>query len=86
MLLVLGLFTRAAAIGGAAFLLSVISTQPPWSYAAADTNYQIIVFCALAVIAAVGAGRWGGLDFFLGLCCSGCCRRTEPETAPAKTK
>jgi uncharacterized membrane protein YphA (DoxX/SURF4 family) len=83
-LLVLGLFTRVAAVGGAAFLLSVISTQPPWAYAAADTNYQVIVMLALLVIAAVGAGRWGGLDFFLGWCCSGCCRRTPAENPPAK--
>jgi uncharacterized membrane protein YphA (DoxX/SURF4 family) len=85
-LLVLGLLTRAAAVGGSVFLFSVISTQPPWEYAAADTNYQIIVLCALAVIAAVGAGRWGGLDYFLGLCCSGCCRRTSAETAATPTK
>lgn len=74
-LLVLGLFTRVAAIGGAIFLTSVIATQPPWIVAAADTNYQIVLLLGLLVCAAVGAGRWGGLDFFLGLACSKCCGR-----------
>jgi uncharacterized membrane protein YphA (DoxX/SURF4 family) len=74
-LLVLGLFTRVAALGGAAFLLSVIATQPPWIAAAADTNYQIVLLLGLLVCAAIGAGRWGGLDFFLGLLWNNCCGR-----------
>jgi uncharacterized membrane protein YphA (DoxX/SURF4 family) len=76
-LLVLGLFTRVAALGGAAFLLSVIATQPPWLAAAADTNYQIVLLLGLLVCAAIGAGRWGGLDFFLGLAWNSCCGKAR---------
>lgn len=78
-LLVLGLFTRVAALGGAAFLLSVIASQPPWIAAAEDTNYQIVLLLGLLVCAAIGAGRWGGLDFFVGLLCNRCCRSTAPQ-------
>ena len=64
-LLLAGLFTRFAAIVGAGFLLSVIATQPPWVAGAADTTYQIVEFLALLVLAAMAAGRVGGLDYFL---------------------
>jgi uncharacterized membrane protein YphA (DoxX/SURF4 family) len=82
-LLVLGLFTRIAALGGAAFLLSVIATQPPWIAAAADTNYQIVLLLGLLVCAAIGAGRWGGLDFFLGLAWSNCCKNAVSDQRSA---
>ena len=65
MLLVLGLFTRVAAIAGGAFLISVIASQPPFVPSASDVNYQIVLLLGLLVVAAVGAGRWGGLDFFV---------------------
>lgn len=64
-LLILGLFTRPAAIAAAAFLLSVILMQPPWADGAAPTYYQAVEMFALLVLAAVGAGRYAGLDFFL---------------------
>lgn len=65
--LLLGLFTRAAALVGAMFLLSVMATQPPW---VPDANtmvfyYQLVEFAALLFLAAVGAGRWAGLDFII---------------------
>ncbi len=86
-LLVLGLFTRVAAVAGAAFLLSVIASQPPLVIGASDTNYQIVLLLALLVLAAVGAGRWGGLDFFLGLCCRKCCgSRTTNTPATSITR
>ena len=72
-LLVLGLFTRVAAVAGSAFLLSVVASQPPFVPAATDTNYQIVLLLGLLVIAAVGAGRWGGLDFFVRWACAKCC-------------
>lgn len=62
--LLLGFFTRLASLAGAAFLLAVISTQPPWVAGAAPVYYQAVELVALLVLAAVGAGRWGGLDFF----------------------
>lgn len=64
-LLILGLFTRPAAIAAAGFLLSVILMQPPWVDGAVPTYYQAVEMFALLGLAAVGAGRYAGLDFFL---------------------
>jgi uncharacterized membrane protein YphA (DoxX/SURF4 family) len=64
-LLILGLFTRLAALGGIAFLLSVISTQPPW-VATANTQffyYQLVEVLALFVLFVFAAGQFGGLDY-----------------------
>jgi uncharacterized membrane protein YphA (DoxX/SURF4 family) len=65
--LIIGLFTRLAAVVGAGFLLSVMATQPPWAEGVLQTvklltAYQGIEFVALLVLAAIGAGRWAGLD------------------------
>lgn len=65
--LILGLFTRVASLGGACFLVSVIATQWPGAPGALPVYYQTIELLALLVLAAMGAGRFGGLDFFLGL-------------------
>ena len=62
--LILGLFTRLAALGGAAFLCSVIATQPPW-VPGAQTDYfwyQLVEVAAMLAIAVFGAGRWIGFD------------------------
>jgi uncharacterized membrane protein YphA (DoxX/SURF4 family) len=71
--LILGLFTPVAAIAGAMFLGAVISTQPPWVPGAESTIYQTIEMLALLALASIGAGRLGGLDFFLGGLCGRCC-------------
>jgi len=73
--LVLGLFTRLAALGGAAFMLFVILTQPSWPtiYPPAPAvvghalvvNKDFVEMVALLLVASSAAGRWGGLDFFL---------------------
>lgn len=63
-LLIIGLFTRLASAAGAAFLLSVIATQPPWIPGAQPTYLYAIELVALIVIFATLAGRMGGLDFF----------------------
>ena len=63
-LLIVGLFTRLASFCGAAFLLSVIATQPPWIPGTQPTYLYAIEFMALVVIFATVAGRMGGLDFF----------------------
>jgi uncharacterized membrane protein YphA (DoxX/SURF4 family) len=62
--LLLGFLTRLASLAGAVFLLGVIASQPPWLYDAAPTMDQLIELAGLLVLAATGAGRWLGLDFF----------------------
>ena len=75
--LILGLFTAPAALLGAAFLASVCLAQWPLSPGAAPTYYQAIEMLALFALAAIGAGRYFGLDFFF----SGwCCVRRSPRT------
>jgi len=65
--LLLGLFTRVAAIVGALFLLSVMASQPPWVPGAYTLvfYYQLVEFAALLFLAAIGAGQWAGLDFII---------------------
>jgi uncharacterized membrane protein YphA (DoxX/SURF4 family) len=65
--LILGLFTRVAAVVGAGFLLSIMSTQPPWVEEVLDTvklifAYQGIEVVAMFLLAFIGAGAWWGLD------------------------
>jgi uncharacterized membrane protein YphA (DoxX/SURF4 family) len=71
--LILGLFTRLSALAAAGFLASIIATQWPGYPGAAPTNYQQIEMVACLVIAATGAGRFAGLDYFLGLLWRRCC-------------
>jgi len=74
-LLVIGLFARPAAIAAALFLFSIVMTQFPGAEGAEPVYYQVIEMAALVVIAAVGAGRFAGLDFFLHFACARyCCR------------
>jgi uncharacterized membrane protein YphA (DoxX/SURF4 family) len=61
--LLLGFFTRLAAIVGALFLLMVIASQPPWLSESIPTMPQCIEFAGLLVLAGTGAGRWMGLDY-----------------------
>ena len=73
--LMLGLFTRLAALGGAAFMCFVVMTHPAWPTIyppdpaivghALLINKDLIEMVALLVIATTAAGRWGGLDFFV---------------------
>ncbi len=66
-LLVLGLFSRLACLAGIGFLLSVISTQPPW-VPGAETSYfyyQMVEVLALIVLIAFAAGRFAGLDYVI---------------------
>ncbi|NDC64320.1 MAG: hypothetical protein EBZ59_10135 [Planctomycetia bacterium] len=71
--LVLGLFTKFNAIGGACFLASVIATQPFWVAGAQPTYDQWVELAALLAIAALPTGGWSGLDYFLSRF-SPCCR------------
>jgi len=73
--LMLGFFTRLAALGGAAFMAFVVATQPSWPliYPPAPAvvghallvNKDFIEMVALLTLATTAAGRWGGLDFFV---------------------
>ncbi|MBX3412938.1 MAG: hypothetical protein KF708_09635 [Pirellulales bacterium] len=73
--LVVGLFTRAAAIGGAVFLLTIVLAQPAWPtiYPPAPApvghamiiNKEFIEMVALVLLACTAVGQWGGLDFFI---------------------
>lgn len=65
--LVVGLFTRLAALAGAMFLLSIICTQPPWAAGTVDTYNQVVEMLALLALATTTVGRWGGLDYFIHL-------------------
>jgi len=73
--LLLGLFTRPAALGGAAFMTFVLMTQPPWPtiYPPAPevVGHSLVVdknfveMMALLMLASSAVGRWGGLDYFI---------------------
>ena len=73
-LLFLGLFTRTAATLAALFLCSVIASQWPGSPGAIPVWSQFIEALGLFVLAAIGAGRYAGLDFILGSARQWCCR------------
>jgi len=75
--LVLGLFTRIAGILGAAFLAMVVSSQWPGAAGALPTWPQAIECIALLHLAAIGAGRYGGLDGILRVTLGRCCRRKQ---------
>jgi uncharacterized membrane protein YphA (DoxX/SURF4 family) len=81
--LLFGFFTRLGALAAAAFLLSVMATQPPWVPGVDLTYfwYQLVEFTALLTLAAVGAGRWAGIDAIIRSIRSGCCRTTEKPAA-----
>lgn len=72
-LLIFGLFTRWASLAAAGFLFSVLMTQPFWVPGVQPTHYQAIEMFACLFLCVVGAGRFGGLDFFFS--------RSKPETA-----
>jgi uncharacterized membrane protein YphA (DoxX/SURF4 family) len=73
--LMLGFCTRLAALGGGAFMLFVVLTQPSWPtiYPPAPpvvghaliVNKDFVEMVALFLLATTAAGRWGGLDVFL---------------------
>jgi len=73
--LILGFCTRLAALGGMAFLISVLLVQPPWPTiyppAPAVVGHALVVdknfieMIALALLATTAVGRWGGLDYFV---------------------
>lgn len=73
--LLAGFCTRIASIAGAMFLLSIMVTQPPWVLGARTEffYYQLVELAAFLFLAAVGAGRWAGLDSIIHCLWSKCC-------------
>ncbi len=73
--MMLGFCNRLACLGGAAFLVSVLLTQPPWPTiyppAPAVVGHALIVdknfveMVAMLALACLPVGRWGGLDLFV---------------------
>ncbi|HEX4129319.1 MAG TPA: hypothetical protein VHZ24_04700 [Pirellulales bacterium] len=73
--LMLGLFTRLAALGGAVFLASIVLASPDWPGlypppppSAGRTlvvGKEFIEMIALFALATLPVGRWAGLDFFI---------------------
>lgn len=65
-LLLVGLFSRMTSLAAAGFLLGIIVTQPLW-VPGHDPKiiWNMVEFGALLVMAALVAGRFGGLDYFL---------------------
>jgi uncharacterized membrane protein YphA (DoxX/SURF4 family) len=83
--LILGLFTRPAALAGGLFLLNVCLSQWPLAEGAAPIYYQGVEMLALFALAALGAGQYAGLDFLLGGICRVCCAR-KPAAASTGAK
>jgi uncharacterized membrane protein YphA (DoxX/SURF4 family) len=73
--LIVGLFTRFAAVSGAVFLGMIVLSQPPWptiyppdppsAGKSMIVNKEFIEMLALATLATMPVGRWGGLDWFV---------------------
>jgi len=72
-LLILGLFTRITSLAGAGFLAMIVATQWPGAPGAVPAHYQTIEMFGCLVLAAVGAGRFAGLDFLVGCLLRKCC-------------
>jgi len=64
--LIFGLLTRPAAILGALFLISICASQWPLSPGAAPIFNQAVEALALLALAAIGAGKFFGID---AICC-----------------
>lgn len=67
LLLLFGLFTPVAALAAAGFLGSVVLSQYPPATGPTSSIYQLIEAMGCFVLAATGAGRFAGLDYFLHL-------------------
>ncbi|TWT76652.1 hypothetical protein CA13_71490 [Planctomycetes bacterium CA13] len=65
--LLFGLFTPVAALAAAGFLGSVVLSQFPPTTGPTSSMYQLIESMGCLVLAATGAGRFAGLDYFLHL-------------------
>lgn len=71
--LICGIFTRIAALAGAAFLVSIMSSQWPWAPGAVPIWYQFVETLGLLVLATTAAGYFAGFDYLLAPLCKWCC-------------
>lgn len=83
--LILGLFTRPATLAGGLFLLTVCLSQWPLASGAAPIYYQAVEMLALFALAAIGAGKYAGLDFLLGGMYRMCCGKKTAAKGTAKS-
>lgn len=67
--LLIGLFTPVASLAAAGFLFSVFLSQFPPGTGPTSSMYQLVEAMACLVLAATGAGRFAGADYFLHLLC-----------------
>ncbi len=82
-MLLLGLGTRIAALGGAVMLFNFYMAMPPWPGVPAAPgpehsyviNKNLIEVIALLGIAVMPTGSWFGVDAILARLCGGCCKR-----------
>lgn len=65
-LLILGLFVRPTALFGAIFLGMVVASQLPGYPGVAPVYYQVVELAVMIALFATNAGRFAGLDFFIG--------------------
>jgi uncharacterized membrane protein YphA (DoxX/SURF4 family) len=71
--LLIGCFTRLAALGGVCFMAFVVMTQPAWPTIyppdplshAMLINKDFIELLALLVLSTTAVGRWGGVDYWI---------------------
>jgi thiosulfate dehydrogenase [quinone] large subunit len=86
-LLILGLFTRLASVGGIGFIVLFYLANPPFvgyfyslpaegSYLIVNKN--LVELCALLVVLVTGSGRFAGLDRIV----HGLFARRSPRSAP----
>ncbi|MCH2123423.1 MAG: hypothetical protein MK165_01425 [Pirellulaceae bacterium] len=80
-LLMVGLFTRISSVLAACFLLSVVASQWPPTTGPTSTYYHLNLALASLVLAATGAGRFGGLDFFVSSLWAKCCSKKRGSDA-----
>jgi len=67
--LLVGLFTPLAGLAAAGFLISVFLSQLPPASGPNSTYFQLAEGMACLVLAATGAGRFAGVDYFFHLIC-----------------
>jgi uncharacterized membrane protein YphA (DoxX/SURF4 family) len=80
-LLIVGLFTRVAALGAGLFLASVCLSQWPTALGAQPIWYQLVEMLACFTLVGLAAGRFAGLDSILHNMRMWCCPPKERSQA-----